>query len=181
MRGAEFRPRRKRGVRQSPGQCHLGGGQRDTLQGFSYYAPAAVGASFNAPNAGNYKVALELSVHGGFYFDPGKCRVIFKVDDQEALNQEFTWEDNKTFRPFIFDENWQPGAHKMTFELQPLSDKTNQLYPLEMRINSVTVQGPMDEKFWSRPKNYNRFFTKGRCRPEPGSWRRQYAHSVLGR
>jgi len=172
--GNRFRP-----VGTNSGSGNRGGGQRQSLQALSYYAPAQLAAAFNARDAGSYRVALELSVHGGFYFDPGKCRVVFTLDGKEALNQEFSWEDNKTFRPFNFDENWQPGAHKMTFELQPLTPKDQQQYPLEMRINSVTIQGPMEEKFWGRPKNYDRFFTNDA--PKEPSARRQYAREVLGR
>ena len=110
--------------------------------------------------AGSYRLALELSVRGAFDFDPGKCRVIFKVDGRELLRKEFAWEDNKTFPPFIFEEKWQAGAHRMSFELEPLTPAEQKLNSLEMRINSVSIQGPMEEKYWSRPKNYERFFTR---------------------
>jgi len=154
-----------------------GGNQRDTLLGLSYYQPATVGASFTAEHDGTYRLAVELSVRGAFEFDPGKCRVLFKVDGRELLNKEFAWEDNKTFPPFNFDEKWEPGAHQMSFELQPLTPAEQKINSLEMRIDSVTIQGPMEEKYWSRPKNYDRFFAKDA--PADASGRRQYAREVL--
>ena len=154
-----------------------GGNQRDTLLGLSYYQPATVGASFDAGHDGTYRLAVELSVRAAFEFDPGKCRVLFKVDGQELLNKEFAWEDNKTFPPFNFEQKWEPGAHQMSFELQPLTPVEQRVNSLEMRIDSVTVQGPMEEKYWSRPKNYDRFFAKDA--PADASGRRQYAREVL--
>jgi hypothetical protein len=174
LAGSRFRAG---GAETGPG--NRGGNRRDTLLGLSYYEAATVSASFNAEQAGSYRLGLELSVRGTFDFDPGKCRVIFKVDGRELLTREFSWEDNKTFPPFNFQEQWQPGGHRMSLELVPLTPAEQKLNSLEMRINSVTIQGPMEEKYWSRPKNYERFFTGDA--PEDLSGRRQYAREVLGK
>jgi hypothetical protein len=89
------------------------------------------------------------------------CFVIFIVDGQEMLSRDFTWEDNKTFPPFVCDEKWAPGPHQFVFEVQPLSINSKPVQPqLDMRIDYLAVQGPLEEKYWSRPKNYDRFFTK---------------------
>jgi len=146
--------------------------------GLSYYDPGSGTHTFVAKDPGSYRLAVELSVRGTFEFDPGKCRVIFKLDGQELLNREFTWEDNKTFPPFNFDEQWQPGPHKMSIELQPLTSKDDQENPLEMRLDSVTIQGPLETQYWTQPKNYARFFPH--APPEGASARREYAREVLG-
>jgi len=187
LAGSRFRPvgtnadNADRGGRRGQGARagNRGGNQRDTLLSLSYYQPAEVAASFNAENDGTYQLALELSVRASFEFDPGKCRAIFKVDGRELLNKEFAWEDNKTFPPFKFEEKWQPGAHQMSFELQPLTPEDQKINSVELRIDSLAIQGPMEEKYWSRPKNYDRFFAGDA--PQDDSGRRQYAREVLAR
>jgi hypothetical protein len=159
------------------GRGGRGGNQSDSLLSLSYYEPAAVAASYNAEHEGTYRLGLELSVRGAFEFDPGKCRVIFKVDGQEMLNREFAWEDNKTFPPFVFDEKWQPGAHSMSFELQPLTPVEQKVNSLVMRIDSVTIQGPMEDTYLIRPKNYDRFFAGDA--PADAAGRRQFARETL--
>src|SRR2546421_6835963 len=74
------------------------GNRKDTLLSFSYYEPATVSKRFNADHAGSYRLTLELAVKGEFDFDPGKCRIRFKVDDAERLQREFGWQSSKTFR-----------------------------------------------------------------------------------
>jgi hypothetical protein len=127
-------------------------------------------------HAGNYRLTLEVAVKGNFDFDPGRCRGAFKVDDRELLQKEFGWYDNKTFR-FDFEEKWQAGEHRMSFELEPLTAVEKKINSLEMRIVSVTLRGPMEEEYWTRPKNYDRFFT--RDVPKDPAGRREYAGDVL--
>ena len=159
------------------GGGNRGSNQRETMLSLSHYEPATVFNSFKAEQPGTYQLTLRLAVKGEFDFDPGKCRVIFKVDDRELLQKEFGWYDNKTFN-FDFEEKWQPGEHRMTFEVQPLTLVEQKINSLEMRIVSVTVRGPMEEQYWTLPKNYERFFTKGA--PKVPADRRQFAHEILG-
>ena len=154
-----------------------GGNRRDTMLGLSYYEPAAVSTTFRAEQPGTYRLALQLAVKGEFDFDPGKCRVVFKVDGHEELQKEFGWYANETF-PLNFELAWQPGEHQMAFELQPLTPVGEKINSLEMRIVSLTVRGPMEEKYWDRPKNYDRFFA--REVPRQPAEIRQYAREVLG-
>ncbi len=46
-----------------------------------------------------------------------------------------------------------------------------------MRIDSVTVRGPLELQYWTKPKNYHRFFT--RDVPESPAERREYARETL--
>src|ERR1043166_3172683 len=133
--------------------------RKETLLSLSYYEPAAVSNSFRVEHAGSYRLTLEAAVKGNFDFDPGRCRVTVKLDDRERLQKEFGWYDNKTFH-FDFDEQWQPGEHRMLFELEPLTPVEKKINSLEMRIVSVTIRGPMEEEYWTRAKNYDRFFTR---------------------
>jgi hypothetical protein len=144
-----------------------------------YDKPAAVSTSFAAKNAGSYQLALELAVKGTFDFDPRKCRVVFKLDGQELLQKEFGWYDNKTF-PFQFDEKLPAGDHHLSFELQPLPADADDTNTLSMRIVSVTVRGPMEEQFWTRPKNYDRFFSRESA-PKDAAECRVYARDVFSK
>ena len=141
-----------------------------------YDKPASVGATFNASHDGSYQLDLELAVKGAFDYDPSKCRVIFKLDDQELVNKEFAWYDNKTF-PYLFDKKLPEGTHRLTCELQPINPDALGTNSLSMRIVSVTVRGPMDRQYWTRPKNFDRFFTKDA--PAGSSARRKYAAELL--
>lgn len=142
----------------------------------SYYEPEAVSNLFRVEQAGSYRLALELMVNGDFEFDPGRCRVKFKVDNRQLLEKEFGWSANKTFR-FDFDEQWQAGAHWMVFELEPLTPVEKKVNFLKMGIVSATVRGPTEEKYWVRSKNYDRFFTHDP--PKNPAERRVYAGEVL--
>src|SRR6185503_11001479 len=50
---------------------------------------------------------------------------------------------------------------------------------LDLRIISVRVQGPLEERHWVRPKNFDLFFSQDV--PKTASDRRQYARDVLRR
>ncbi len=163
-----------------PGNAgHSGGGPRNTMLSLAYSEPAWVSTSFHEDHAGDYQVSLQLAVKGTFYYDPGKCRVIFKLDDEGLLTEEFGWEDNRTFPPFVFDEQLQPGDHRLSFELQPTTPVDQQSNTPYLRLVSVIIRGPTDEQYRTRPKNFDRFFTKDA--PTDPAERLQYARELLGR
>src|SRR6266480_5424022 len=145
----------------------------------SFYNEAKVSHTVQVENAGDYRLFVELNVRGAFDFDPGKCRLIFKADDQELLNQEFIWNDNKKFH-FQFDQKWNADEHKLTFELQPLTPPEEKKTSVDMRIGSVKIQGPLEQRYWTRTKNYDRFFFKDEPPGSPAE-RRSYAREVLRR
>ena len=136
-----------------------GSGQGNTILALPYDKPATVGTTFTAAHDGSYQLDLELAVKGAFDYDPRKCRVIFKLDDRELVKKDFAWYDSKTF-PYHFDEKLPAGTHRLTCELQPLKTITGGSNTLTMRIDSVTVRGPMAKQYWTRPKNFDRFFTQ---------------------
>jgi hypothetical protein len=142
----------------------------------SYYQPAVVTNEYQADHAGEYRLGFELVVKGEFDFDPGKCRVQFKVDNQEVLQKEFGWYDRKTFH-FDSDRKWEAGKHQLALQLEPLTPAEKKIHPLELRLVSMTIRGPADKTFWRQPKNYARFFP----REVPGtrSARRKYAQEIL--
>jgi len=146
----------------------------------SYYKPASLSNTFQAEHAGRYQLVLDLASNEKYIddqFDYNKCRLIFKADGQELLRQDYIREVGKTFH-YEFARDWKAGDHEMSFELQPLTPDQAQVRSLTLRINSVTVRGPLEEKYWLPPKDYERFFTK--AVPKSSSERRAYARELLG-
>jgi hypothetical protein len=62
--------------------------------------------------------------------------------------------------------------------LEPLTPEDQKINTLNMRLVDVVVRGPLEKEHWTRPKNYERFFT--RDAPENPSARRAYARQLLG-
>ena len=111
-------------------------------------------------------------------FDYNKCRLIFKVDGQELLRHEFSRQEGRTYR-YEFDRDWKAGPHELTIEVEPLTPGEKRVRSLSLRIKSVTVRGPIDERYWVRPSNYARFFP--RDVPGDPQARHRYARELLGR
>lgn len=171
--GNAFRPIQAGDDSESEGRRRRGRGN----DRHSFYDEAKLVHTFRAKHAGSYQLTLELEVLGQFNFDPGRCRVVFKTDDQELFAREFGWHNNKKFS-FDFDQKWSDGDHRLTLELQPLTPaekKTNA--PLDLRIGAVRVVGPQEEKYWVRPKNFHLFFSQDP--PVGPDERRRYAQAVL--
>src|SRR5262249_6023106 len=83
----------------------------------SYYQPATVSSTFRAEHAGHYQMVLDLTgiekyVDG--VFDYNKCRLVFKVDAQVLLDQEYSRQGGKKFH-YVVDQDWQAGGHELTF------------------------------------------------------------------
>ena len=76
------------------------------------------------------------------------------MDGQELHNHEYTREGGKPFR-YEFDRDWQEGEHELAFELQPLTPDQKRVRSLALRIDSVTVRGPLEEKYLSGRKAMN--------------------------
>jgi hypothetical protein len=149
---------------------------RDTMLSLPFYKPATMAATFEAPHEGSYQVTLNIATRGNFEFDPAKCQVVFKMDGQQLLQRDFGW-DNSSF-PFHFDQTLTKGNHEFTFELHPLNTSEGQTNTLLMRLVDVTVVGPTEKEFVTKPKNYTRFFPRDVV-PTSAAERRQYAQEIL--
>jgi hypothetical protein len=160
-----------------------GDSKNDSGPGFlalSYYEPATVSTTYPAENTGHYQLVLDISANEKYVdgvFDYNKCRLVFRADGQELLRHEYSRQEGRSLR-YEFDRDWQAGDHELTFELEPLTPDEKQTRSLAMRINSVTVRGPLEKPYWVRPPNYERFFP--RSVPENSAERRGYARELLG-
>ncbi len=155
-----------------------GRGHKNSLA-LSYYEAGLATNMFRAEQRGKYQVLLDLAAQEQYVegkFDYNKCRLIFAVDGQPLLTKEYTREGGKAFH-YEKELNLASGEHELTFELQPLTPAETQVRALSLRIDSVTVRGPLEEKYWVRPKNYVRFFKKEA--PADGTMRRAHAKELL--
>lgn len=145
----------------------------------SYYNFATVSNVFNTEHAGRYQLLLDFTANERFVdnqFDYNKCLLVFKVDGKELFQQQYTREGSKPFH-YEFDQEWNVGPHELVLQLQPLTPDQKQIRSLTLRIDSVTVRGPLDSQYFVRPKNFEQFFSKDA--PEEASARRAYAREIL--
>jgi len=147
-------------------------GKRDLV----FSEPASVHAIYKSESPGSYRVSLELEVNGSYVPDPGRARVIFKVDGKEALNQEFGYYDEKVFT-FDSTHKWSPAEHTFSIELQPLVPAGKKETIIDLFVNKLTVQGPLEKSHWVATRDYEKFFP----RPVPAGKkeRRAYAAELL--
>jgi hypothetical protein len=135
----------------------------------SFYDAATLTNRVVATNAGSYRVVLDLEVAGEFDFDPGRCKVVLKVDDQEVWQQEYGWQNGKKFHPEI-DQKWATGEHRLSLELQPLVPVAQKKNSLDLKVAAVRVQGPTEEH-WAPAEEFRPFLYQGRAgearRPPP--------------
>jgi len=154
-----------------------GGGPRNPPISLSYYKGAVVSNVFNVKVAADYKLALAIAVKGSFDFDPGRCRVVVSLDDRQLMSEEFGWYSDKPV-PREFPQKLESGRHQITIALEPLVPIEKKITNLNFQVISLTLRGPLDQKFWTKPPNYNRFFTRNDP-PKSASERRIYAREIL--
>jgi hypothetical protein len=163
------------------GHFHAGSGDGgDDSLSLSYYKAAAVSNKLSGEAAGKYLLIVDLVAREKFVdgvFDYNKCRFTFKVDGNEVMRNDYSWQGGTPYH-YEIEQKWAAGDHELAFELQPLAPDKPQVRTLSMQIKSVTVRGPMDTKYWTRPKNYERFFPK--AVPSGSNERREYARQLLG-
>ena len=139
--------------------------------------PASVAAPFHNDLPGSFRVKLELEVNGSYTPDPGRARVVFKIDGQEVLNQEFGYYDEKVFT-FDSTHRWNPGDHTFSIELEPTAPSAGKKETIiDLFVNKVTVEGPLEKNQWVKTENYERYFP--RAIPKGRKERRAYATEIL--
>ena len=147
----------------------------------SYYERSTASASSPVEHDGRYRLILDVTANERFVDgvnDYNRCRLIFKVDGEEAARREFVRQDGKPFR-FEAERDWKAGDHALTVEVEPLTPDEKQVRSLAIRLQSATVRGPLDERYWVRPPDYDRFFP-GEVPADPAG-RRAYRRDLIGR
>ncbi len=145
----------------------------------SYYERASATNKFAVERSGHYQLLLDFAANERFVdnqFDYNKCRLVFKADGRELHSKEYTREGGKAFH-YEFDQDWKTGDRELVVEVHPLTPDQKQVRSLTLRLDSVTVRGPMDQKYWVRPKGYEQVFP--RDTPKSAAARRKYAREIL--
>jgi hypothetical protein len=171
--------------KQISGKQFTGEGNTEFGEGalsLSYYKPAVIKKTVADLTPGKYQIIVDLTERERFVdgqFDYNKVQVVFKVDGNERLREEYLWQGGKTYSLNV-DEHWtNQQSHELSFELTPLTPDEKQVRNREIRINSVTLRGPLEKEHWGRPKNFDRFFTKDA--PADPAQHRAYAADILGK
>ena len=155
-------------------------GTAGAFRSLSYYEPTTVSSTLRVEHPGNYQLVLDLSANERYVdnqFDYNRCRLIFTADGQELFRKEYNREGGKRLH-YVFDQKWQAGEHKLSFALEPLTPGVEQIRSLTLRINTVTLRGPVGGKYQVEPPNYRTFFP--RPAPVGVTDRRVYTRALLG-
>lgn len=145
----------------------------------SYYEPTRITHRQGLKQGGTFKLVLDLAATERFVdnqFDYNECRITLRIDGQEAWSRRFTREGNRPFQ-FTVDRTLPAGEHVMEFELQPLTPDQKHVRSLALRLDSLTLRGPLEKKYWVKPPQYARFFPKEP--PKDTASRRRYARDVI--
>jgi len=157
----------------------LAGGS-DTPIKLSYYEASTASHPVQLAQDGHYHFVLDLTGAETFVsdiFDYNKCHFVVKMDDEEIFARDFNRENNLDFQ-FEFDHELKAGTHELTFETTPLPPAAPQVRSLAIKINDLTLRGPMEPEAWVAPKNYARFFPH--AAPADAAERHAYARELLG-
>jgi hypothetical protein len=196
---------RERVVTGKDFRSESGGGNGEQL---SAKRAAKVSRTFTVEHAESYQVSMEVEVRGSFDFDPGHCKLICRIDDEERFVEDVVWSERRTLK-HDFEVDWKAGAHVISFEIVPLAPlaalatvaaaappvsapATTSSTPaapqrqgsrpavtnVNIRVASVQVRGPLNPKFWTPPENYARFFPAGPA-PRDVAARDRYATDLL--
>jgi len=133
--------------------------------------------TINTALPGGYRVKLELEVNGSYVPDPGRARVIAKVDGKTVLEQELGYYDEKVFT-FESAHQWSAGDHVVSIEVQPVVPEGKKETIIDLFVNRVTIEGPVEQAHWVATKDYEKFFP--RAVPAGKKQRRAYAAELLG-
>jgi hypothetical protein len=138
--------------------------------------PANVSTTARSAVSGTYRVKLDVEVNGTYEPDPGRARVIFKVDGKEVLNQEFGYFDEKVFS-FESTHRWNPAEHLFSVEVQPTVPPGKKETIIDLFLRQMTIEGPLEKSQWVATRDYGKFFP--RAVPKGRKEQRAYAKEIL--
>ena len=153
--------------------------EREGYQEFSYYKAATAKASFEIANEGQYRLSLRLAAIESYVdeqFDGNECELTFILDDQELSKRVFVRQGGKRFN-FDFENELSTGTHSLEIRIKPTTNK-EQVRNLRLVLKEVGIAGPLNEKYFVKPPNYDRFFP--RDVPADSVARREYAGELQG-
>ena len=153
----------------------------------SLYDRADLSTNLRITTPGTYRVILNASVRGSFAYDPGRADFTWSVDGKQVARQELKWQDSLRLSPSI-EVKWQPGNYPVRLTLEPLVGKDQKPAEnpgdgppnVDLRLDGVTLIGPLEREYAAHPKNYDRFYTREDVPQDPEE-RVGYAEEILRR
>ncbi len=118
---------------------------------------------FAVERAGKYQLVLDLTASEQYVdnlFDYNKCRLVVRDGAEVLLDQEFVRQGGRPYR-FEFDRDWPAGPRTLSLEVIPLTPNEKPVRSLTLRVQAVTVRGPLAREHWVRPAGYERYFPGG--------------------
>ena len=179
-RGARGGPGGRRG-QPPPNPRPIPTVETDTVV-LSYYTPATVAAKHTVTQAGKYQLVFDLlaqETYADNQFDLNKCQVVISLDGEKLVDQEFVREGYGKKYEFVFDRELPVGEHEFSLEIQPIAPEMPHYRALRLRINAVTVRGPLAPEAWVKTPGYDKYFT--REVPVAAAARREYAREILAK
>ncbi|MEM9160672.1 MAG: DUF1587 domain-containing protein, partial [Verrucomicrobiota bacterium] len=153
---------------------------RDRLE-LTFYEPSSRKGSYRIKKPGQYRLDIKLrpvSFSSFSGFDYNRARMVFKIDGETRIDQEFEFVNGKSYS-FSYEYDWQPGEHTFEVEVAPTHQEEERPKNLKMRIDHIHVVGPLAPEHWVVPENYRRFFQDGV--PENEAARPAYVRRILER
>ena len=144
--------------------------------GLSLYEPAQVARTFHTAKTATYKMTVNLAIQGDFYSDPGRAQITVQLDDKPLIDQEFSWENYRTFS-FPYEVSLDAGEHRLTCQVEPLLPASEKKTYVNLKVRNVQLDGPLDPSDWMPTPGYDRFFPH--AVPLDATARRFYAREIL--
>ncbi len=153
----------------------------------SLYDPADLTGEVKITKPGTYRILLDATLRGSFAYDPGRANFTWTVDGREVARQELKWRDSQPVNPSI-EIKWVAGTYPVRLTLEPLVGKDKKPAEIadqgppnvDLQLRGITLVGPLEPEFGTRPKNYHRFFPRDEV-PQDTAGQKDYAAEILRR
>lgn len=149
----------------------------------SYYVTNALRTSFSAPQAGRYRLAIDLTATERFVdnkFDYNQCRLRVRIGDTEWKQETFSREANKPFH-LESEGMLDAGTQDLVLTVEPLTSNQPPVRTLGLRIDTVSILGALEPNHWVKPATYARFFGEELSENPTPTTKRKKAREVLDR
>ncbi len=153
----------------------------------SLYDPADLTGEVKITKLGTYRILLDATLRGSFAYDPGRANFTWTVDGREVARQELKWRDSQPVNPSI-EIKWAAGTYPVRLTLEPLVGKDKKPAEIadqgppnvDLQLRGITLVGPLEPEFGTRPKNYHRFFPRDDV-PQDTAGQTEYAAEIMRR
>src|SRR5204863_7569 len=76
-----------------------------------------------------------------------------------VLDQEFGYYDEKAFT-FDSTHKWKAGVHEVRIALTPVAPEGKKETIIDLFVNRVTIEGPLEKEHWVATRDYQKFFPR---------------------